>query len=115
MTQSSQSGQTYLAIATWAPLDTRPGIGNGTCYIMIWMDDSASGNSSGLTLFQIIPTSSVDIAYAGWTPSQNEVVDSLDGLSHILAFVNPGTANGGSGYLCVYKYFYRIRNSLTGH
>ncbi len=63
--------------------------------------------------FQVLPTASADIAYAGWPAGPAETSNSLDGVSHILALANPGSVSS-SGYVSIYKYSVLVRNVLIG-
>jgi hypothetical protein len=107
------TGQTYLAVAAWAN-------SNGYSYILRWRDETPSREMTlvdswhGLDVFQIIPTASVDVSYIGWPASQEEKVDSLDGMMHILALVDPGVLNGAPGSLSIYKFSFRAQNSISG-
>ena len=106
-------GQTYLAVSCWVPIDPRPGVENGSSYVLRWTDDVTGGQDGGFDPFQVLPTASADISYAKWPAGPTETADSLDGVSHILALACPGSASK-TGYVSIYKYSVLVRNVLTG-
>jgi hypothetical protein len=107
------TGQLYLAVSCWVPFDPRPGVENGSSYILRWNDDITGGQDGGFGPFQVLPTASVDVAYAEWPAEPSEKSDSLGGKSHLLVLACPGSVSN-NGYVSIYKFSVLVHNILIG-